>query len=270
MDSRISARAGQVVALDTVFYSGGEAFDPYAITEVNIYRDQVQAENLIATIPAVNPEDDSYPSPIVKTDTGKYYLPFLMPADATVPSVYLDVWTYFSSNPCGGEAGTGGTGGTNPCDLENPDYAGLLLSCCHRFWAYPDNIYCADNLISFQLGFEPLNQRFNTGDKRYLEVGYMPLPLYDFDYNLVAPILPKLKATISVYTRNDELIVDCESMTIGIRQGHYRTNPFVFKWLLTGSQFYIGTYKYRIAVQFPDGTVQCSPSFNFTVSGSPL
>ena len=111
MDARISARAGQVVALDTIFYGNGEPFDPYAIREVNIYRDQVQAENLIATIPVVNPEDDDYPSPLVKTDTGKYYLPFLMPADAVVPSVYLDIWTYYPTNPCGGEAGTGGTGG---------------------------------------------------------------------------------------------------------------------------------------------------------------
>jgi len=264
MDSRISARAGQIVKLDTVFYSGGEVYDPYAIREINIYRDQVQAENLVASIPIANPEpdDDAYPDPIVQTDTGKYYMPFLVPADAVVPAVYLDVWTYFPTNPCGG---TGGTGGTNPCDLDSAEFTGLLLSCCHRFWAYPDNLHCADNLLSFQLAFEPLNQKFGTTDKRYLEVGFMPMPLYDFDYNFFAPFLPSLKATISIYTRNEELLVDCDDMITGLRQGHYRTNPFVFKWLLNGSQFLIGTYKYRIAVQFPDGTVQNSSYFNFTI-----
>lgn len=253
---RIAARTGNQVALNASFYAGGQLADPYAIRQIDIYRTTVAAHNLIATIPMVDPGDSAYPSPLTSAVVGVYQYDYDVPTDAVVPDVYLDVWRYFATNPAPGSA--------DP-DLSNSDYDSLLLSCCHRFWAYAADWICDDQLQTIKLGFEPLDIHFHQPEVRRLEVGMMPLPLYDYNFNLVTTILPMLSAVIRVETRNCELLVDDEAMTIGLRQGSYRSNPFVLRWDLDTNRFLIGTYRYRVIVTLPDGSTRASPYFNFTV-----
>ena len=94
----------------------------------------------------------------------------------------------------------------------------------------------------------------------------MPMPLYDFNYNLVAPIIPLMTGTITIKTMNNEIMVRDGAMTMGLRQGSYRTNPFVLRYSLDTMDFLIGTYKYRITVTLPDGTTRTSGDFILTIS----
>lgn len=266
---RISARRGQIADLNITFFRNGVPTDPYAIRRVEIYKTQVAPHNLVTTIPFLDPDDVLYPAPATKISDGKFLLPYMVADDADVPDVYFDVWYYFADNPCdaGTGTGTGGTGGTSgTCDLDDPDLDPLLLSCCNRFWIYPDGWACSNELQEVKFGFEPLDIHFNKPEVRNLEVGLMPLPLYDFNFNLVAPLIPQLTATIKVETRNCELLVDDAVMTIGLRQGSYRTNPFVLRYQLDTSTFLIGTYRYRVTLTLPDGTTRSSKYFIFTVN----
>lgn len=266
-DSRLSARRGRTVNLDAVFYRNGIAADPYAIRKIEIYRSSVAPHNLVTTVLFPHPNAATYPEPVVQTDTGRFYYPYDVPADAQVPDVYFDLWYYYADNPCNNE-GTDVTAGTDgeACDLDSDDVELELLTSCHRFWMYPDGWATTDELSNVEFGFEALNIHFNAPETKMLQVGLMPLPLYDFDYNLIAPLIPYLTATISVETRHGELIIDAEDMTIGIRQGAYRTNPFVLRWLLDTSRFLIGTYRYKVTVTLPDGTTRTSPWAIFTVT----
>lgn len=263
--TRLSARRGQIVDLNVDFLNNGVPADPYAITHVDIYKTQVLPHNLVATIPFVDPDDPSYPSPAVKETTGegteaqelvgKYHLLFNIPGEFAVPDVYFDVWNYFPTNPCEGE---------ETCDLQ--DYADSQLQCCHRFWVYPDEWFCDDRLQTIRFAFEPLDQRFNTPEYRPLEVGLMPLPLYDFNFNLVTPIIPFLQPTITIETQHCELLVDNAPCEMGLRHGSYRTNPWVIKYYLDTNQFLKGTYRYQIKLLLPNGTTIVSKKFIFTIS----
>lgn len=264
-DKRISGRRGQTLNLDVSFYRNGVLTDPYAIRKIEIYQTSVAPHNLITTIPFVDPDDSLYPSPAVKEDTGLYYYPYDVPSDAEVPDVYFDLWYYYADNPCDG-SGTGTSGTEGDCDLDDDTLEESLLFCCHRFWVYPDGWACLDDLSVIEFGFEPLSIHFNKPETRPLQVGIMPLPLYDYDYNTVAPIIPMLTATISVETRCGELLVDESDMTIGLRQGSYRTNPYVLRWNLDTTSFLCGTYRYKVKVVLPDGTSRVSKWFHFTVS----
>lgn len=271
---RISARRGQVVDLNVDFFNGGVPTDPFAIRYVEIYKTQVLPHNLVATIPIVDPTDILYPAPLCRdyvtdgvasteSDTGselvagRFHLPYSVPSDAAVPDVYFDVWYYFTSNPC--------VDGTDDCDIDDDAYAPSLLKCCHRFWIYPEEWFCSDGLQSIRFGFEPLDQRFHTPELRPLEIGLMPLPLYDYNYNLVAPLIPFLTATISITTQRCELLVDSEVCTIGLRQGSFRANPWVVRYNLDTTKFLKGTYKYQITLHLPDGTSRVSRDFIFTI-----
>jgi hypothetical protein len=269
------------------FMRGGVATAPYAIRKVDIYKTQIIPSNLIASFVVVDPCDPNYPSPIeyIRADTecglcgtegeigaivpGEYKLLLEIPADASVPDVYFDVWSYMPTNPCELES-TGITGcvlGTDGCpDLDNPEFSGYILQTCGRFWVYADSWDGDDSLTAIRLGFEPLDQKFNQPEIRPLEIGIMPLPLYDYDFNLVAPILPQLIGTISVSTENNEVIVDEAPMTIGLRQGSYRSNPYVFRYMVDTSKFLKGTYQYRVTALLPDGTTRCSSKFVLTIS----
>lgn len=266
-DKRVSARRNRTVDLDVLFYRNGVLADPYAIRRIEIYKTSVAPHNLVSTILFPNPEAATYPAPAVQTSTGQFYYPYDVPADATVPDVYFDVWYYYADNPCNNE-GTDVTVGTDTpaCDLDSDDVEAELLQSCHRFWVYPDGWATTDELQVIEFGFEPLSIHFNTPERRPLQVGLMPLPLYDFDYNLVAPLIPYLQATISVETRHGELIIDEEDMTIGLRQGAYRTNPFVLRWMLDTARFLIGSYRYRVTITLPDGSTRTSPWAIFTVT----
>lgn len=277
---RISARRGQVVDLNVDFLNNGVLADPFAIRFVEIYKTSVAPHNLVATIPAVLPDDPLYPSPIcqeaIDSETGqcgtepsepsvpivgKYHLPYAIPNDFSVPDVYFDLWYYFAEDPCG-ELGTEGT----ECDIDDEQYDPLLLKCCHRFWVYPDEWFCNDGLQTVRFGFEPLDQRFHSPEVRPLEIGLMPLPLYDYNFNLVNPLIPFLRPTITMETQHCELLVDNEPARMGIRQGSYRSNPWVIQYDLDTTRFLKGTYRYWITLNLPDGSTRVSRKFILTIS----
>ncbi len=287
--TRISARTGQPVNLCVTFRRDGVATDPYAIRKIEIYRGSIAPHNLVDTISVVDPWNDAYPSPIslvaaateigdCGTDpgtseeilAGQYCYEYDVPANAVAPDLYYDVWYYYPDNPCSANLTdsdcTAGTDGTAATDLDSDVYAGLLRSSCNRFWVYPDRWFVDDGLQTVRYQFEPLDLKFRTPEARPLEVGLMPMPLYDYDYNLSVPIIPYLTATIRVETQHKELIVDDEAMTIGLRQGSFRSNPYVLKWTLDTDRFLIGTYKYRIKLVLPDGSTRSSPDFIFTIA----
>ena len=288
--SRISARRNNIVELEVTFTRGGVPTDPYAIRKVEIYKTQVLPHNLVAQFILPHPCDDTYPSPVTQVTEdipagecgtepqigapvpGKYKLLWEVPSDVQAPDVYFDVWTYLPINPCELPEFAGDTdcveidGELCHQNLDSEELEDLYLQNCGRFWVYPDNWNLSDDLSTIRLGFEPLDQKFRQPEVRPLEVGIMPLPLYDFDYNLNVPMLPYLTGTITIETMNKEVIVDAAPMEMGIRQGSYRTNPFVLKYSIDTRSFLIGTYKYRVTVTLPDGGTRTSPDFILTVS----
>jgi hypothetical protein len=265
---RISGRLGQLSQLNIDFYHNGQLADPFAIRRIDIYRAVIQPQNLFASIPLLSPTDPLYPAPVVRTDVGQYYYPYPVPANAVAPEVYEDIWYYHPTDPA-----ASGTASTPPYPLPYSgtydilnDYDNCLIANCHRFWVYPNNWYTDDRLMSIQFGFEPLRQRFHSGDYCDLDIGVMPLPLYDFDYNLVMPLIPWMTASIHVETRNAEILIQNEQMSVGLRQGTFRTNPFVLRWRLDARRFLIGTYRYRVTVYLPNGVIQASPWYIFSIS----
>ena len=272
--SRISGRAGQVIDLNVTFYRNGIPTDPFAVRRVDIYHTQVLPHNLIATAAIAAPTDPTYPAPLEHgtipdlgpagtipqpnvSSPGEYHLYYQIPLDFPVPDVYFDVWNFFADNPCGEL----GTGGDPSCGIDNPAYANFLLSQCQRFWLYPDQTITETGLETVNFGFEPLNLKFNQPEKRPLEVGIMPLPLYDYDFNLVQPLIPQLVATISIETQSRELLVARAPMTIGLRMGSYRSNPYTLKYHLDTTAFLKGTYQYHVTVTLPDGSTRTSGHF---------
>ena len=275
---RISARRGKIVDLNATFRRSGVATDPYAIRYVEIYKTSVVPHNLLVTIPMVDIDNALYPSPLYRADsagaaiapggtgtpvTGEYHLLYSVPETFDVPDVYYDVWYYFADNPCVGDSGTAAA---TDCDIDAVAYDSELLSTCHRFWLYPDGWFVDDGLQSIRFGFEPLDQKFHDPEIRPLEVGLMPLPLYDYNFNLVNPIIPYLTPTITIKTMREEKLVDGAAMTIGLRQGSYRSNPWIMRYNLDTSKYLKGTYKYYITLTLPDGSTRVSKSFIFTIA----
>lgn len=276
---RISARRGQVVDLNTTFYNGGVPTDPFAIYKIEIYKTQILPHNLVATIPVAAPTDDLYPAPLCRDEVadptgacgteptasdiyeaGKFHLPYLVPSDAVVPDIYFDLWYYWATNPV--------EDGTTPTADELDDEASLakLLKCCHRFWAYPEEWFCSDGLQTVRFGFEPLDQKFYSPEHRPLEVGIVPLPLYDYNHNLVTPLIPFLVPTITIETQNHELLVDKAECRIGIRQGSNRSHPWVIQYDLDTSKFLKGTYRYFVTLALPDGSSRVSRKYIITIA----
>lgn len=256
---RISARRGSVVNLDARFLKGGQLADPFAIYRVEIYRGSVAAENIVEIFTVHDPSATDYPSPIIHgngtgTPTGIFSLPWTVPHDAVVPDVYFDQWYWYSTNPHIGTV----------TDLSH--YESQLLKQCNRFWVYPDDWYIDGGLQTINLAFEPLNQKYNKPEVRPLEIGLMPLPLYDYDFNLVTPLIPYLNPTISIWTENYEPIITNAVAKTKLRQGSFKSNPFVVSYLLDTSGFFIGTYKYRVTLHLPDGTTRISQDLYFTIS----
>lgn len=286
---RIAARRGNIVQLDMRFMRGGVPTAPYAIRKIEIFKTQVAPHNLVATFSVVDPWEEAYPSPVefVTEDTeegvcgtageqgaivaGEYRLLWDIPSDALVPDVYFDVWSFIPTNPCdlsdfSGSCITGTDGDLRYADLDDTALEGLVLQTCSKFWIYSDDWDLQDTLTSIRLGFEPLDQKFKQPENRPLEIGIMPLPLYDYDFNLVAPILPQLRGTITIETSSREVLVEDGPMTIGLRQGSYRSNPYVFRYMLDTSKFLRGTYAYFVKAILPDGSTRCSKQFILTIS----
>lgn len=274
---RISARRGQVADLNVDFYKNGILTDPYAIRSVEIYKTQVLPHNLVTTVSISDPDDAMYPVPLCRDYVvgdvpstssdpeaaliqGRFHLPYFIPNDFTVPDVYFDLWYYFADSPC-----DLGTEPTN-CDLSDPLYEPMLLKCCHRFWVYPEDWFCNDRLQTIRFGFEPLDQRFYSPEMRTLEVGVMPLPLYDYNYNLVAPLIPFISTTISITTQRCETLIENEPCRIGIRQGSYRSNPWVIQYDLDTTRFLRGTYQYQLTMSLPDGSTRVSQKFILVIA----
>jgi hypothetical protein len=261
--SRISARRSQEVSLETTFYRGGIPTDPFAIYKIEIYRGSVATANLIETIDLPGPDDPTYPTPVSRfvdgsgTDLdGQFALVWDVPSDVVVPDVYFDVWYFWGNDPR-----SNGTGGTDGLDA----FTSSLLTVCNKFWIYPDQWYADGGLETVRFGFEPLDLKFNKPEIRPLEVGIMPLPLYDYNCNLVNPLIPYITWTITIMTENCETVVLDAPLEMKIRQGSYRSNPWVVSYLLDSGDFLKGTYLYRITGTLPDGTTRVSGDFVFTV-----
>ena len=251
---RISGRLGQYVDLNVQFLNSGVPTEPYQITKIEIYRSEVLVSNKVATIDISDKNSTEYPEPLCPSTeiAGEYHYPFLIPSDFTAPDVYFDVWIY---NPT--------DGGT---DIGTDLNIGSSLSCCHRFWVFPDGWFCNDKLQTVRFGFEPIDQQFYQPELRTLEVGLMPLPLYDYNFNLVNPIMPFLNPTITILTQFSETIVDRASCRIGIRNGSYRSNPYVIQYDVDTSDFFKGTYQYQITLNLPDGTTRVSRKFIIVIN----
>lgn len=272
---RVSGRLGNVIDLNITFYRNGVATDPYAVRKVSIYRSAVQAENLVAEFPVISPLNTTYPNPLSReldssgvASPGVFHLYWDVPATGIpVPDIFFDVWHFLADDPGAlpGVTETGGTVGdvTGGSILDDET---LWQSCCERFWLYDDGFFCDSGLETIRLGFEAIDMKYQQPEVRTLEVGMMPLPLYDYNYNLIAPIIPQLTATISFMTDNCENLILNESMRIGLRQGTFRSNPFVLQYTLDSSRFLKGSYKYQITVTLPNGETRVSPPFSIQVS----
>ena len=250
---RISGRLGQYVDLNVQFYNAGQPTDPYSITKVEIYKSEVLTSNLVATVNISDRDSTEYPTPLCVSAEllGEYHYPFLVPTDFVAPDVYFDVWHYTPVAP--------GTAGTDVMPIS-------ALSCCHRFWVYPDTWFCNDKLQTVRFGFEPIDQQFYQPELRTLEVGIMPLPLYDYNFNLVNPLMPFLNPTITIQTQFCETLVDKAPCRMGIRQGSYRSNPYVIQYDVNTSDFLKGTYQYQITLNLPDGTTRVSRKFILVIN----
>jgi hypothetical protein len=259
--NRLSGRVGNIVNLDVVFYHNGIAEDPYAIKRIDIYKGAVKDENLEQSIILPSPDDPNYPYPVLRQVEGsggdplpgQFVLPFEVPTDFDAPEIYFDVWRFIGDDP-------GGT--VDPDDEDESTW----ISQCNRFWVYPDNWYVDDELVTFRVGFEALDKHFFKPEVRNLEVGIEPLPLYDFDYNRIIPLIPQLLPQIHIETENGEVLVENDACKMGLRQGSYRTNPFVVQYRIDTDQFLIGTYKYRVTLVFPNGETRTSGDMRFDVS----
>ena len=256
---RISGRVGNQINLNMTFYRNGVPTAPYAIRMVRIYRQSVEDANLVMEIPFPDPDSAEYPFPATEVENecagngGAYSLIVDLPCDFPAPDIFIDVWHFIPDTNC----------------LEtgfNLDDESLWVSKCGKFWVFPDGWYADDGLMVPDLGFEPLDVQFRSGEKRWLEVGLMPLPLYDFNYNQIMPLIPYLEPTITISHSGCDIIVDNEGMEMGLRQGSYKTNPFVTKYLLDTTRFLRGTYDYQITLKLPDCQTIVSPKFTFTIS----
>lgn len=301
-DPRISGKTCGIVDLNVTFYKNGVPFNPCLIRHVDIYEGCEKPENLVASIPidpgagypspilqvvqdTVNPNPtgvcgtspigpcgtDPMPAPPVVYKPGEFILPFFVPTTFKAPQAYIDVWRFIDD--CGDGCGT--NPGTEPvpdtdCGCANhgamcPQIPSNWQSVSNKFFVFPDGVFADDGLVVPRLGFEALDKIFKKPEIRTLEVGIMPLPLYDFDFNRIAPLIPRLRATITFETDANEILIKDAPCRIGLRQGTYRANPFTIQYLLDTSTFLVGTYQYRVTVFLPNGETRVSDPFRITI-----
>jgi hypothetical protein len=257
---RVSGSLGNQIDLNVTFYRNGVPTDPFAIRRVEIHKSAVQEENMIVEFPVLDPDEDDYPLPITKPlDSegtpypGRYNLIWDVPdSGIPVPDIFFDVWYYISDDP----------GVTDLSSITDDE----LLSCCNEFWLKNDGFFCDNGLTNCRWGFEPLDIKFNQPEVRTIEVGLMPLPLYDYDYNKCAAIVPHLQAYFSLKTDNCELLINRELMRIGLRQGTYRSNPFTLQYTFDTRRVLRGSYQYQILLCLPNGETRASPHYALQVA----
>lgn len=279
-DPRTSARTGGVVDLNVTFYRDGVPTDPFKIRHIDIYEGSEKPENLVAQIP-IDPAS-GYPSPLIQeTDStgtpipGFFILPFTVPTTFRAPQAYVDVWRFLADDP--GSVGLG----TEPAEIDEiddddddideddselePEIPLNWSSVSNKFFVFQDSFYGDDGLVVPRLGFEAMDKLFRKPEVRTLEVGMMPLPLYDFDFNRIAPLIPRLRATITIETDACEILVKDSPCRIGVRQGTYRANPFTVQYTLDTNAFLVGTYQYRITLYLPNGETRVSDPFRMSI-----
>jgi hypothetical protein len=246
--SRINARLGSIVNLNMRMLRNGAPQTPYALREITIYRGSIRPGNVVATIPFPDPDGTTYPFPATEVAPGEFVVPFAVPEDFVPCDVYYDVWSFLGDDP-----GTDGVDATN-----------LWISQTGAFWVYDDVWISDDDLQTLRLGFDPLDKKLRRGELRTIEVGIHPLPLYDYNYNILTPIIPQLNPTITIHTTNCELIVADAPCKVGIRQGKHRNAPYVIQCLVDTRTLLRGTYSYTVKVNIEDRTL-ISPRFHFTI-----
>lgn len=250
---RISGKTGQLVGLNVTFRRNGVAADPYALRRIDIYHQSVSDDNLVAQILFGLPGSTGYPAPATSDAVGSYVVEYLVP-DTFEEGVYFDVWKFI---------------GSEPDELSSFDFddENLWISQCNKFWVSKDCWYLDDGLLTPRIGFEPLDKRFRKGETRNLEVGLMPLPLYDWDRSRFSSMIPQICPFITIETEEGEILAGLEKAPckIGIRQGTYRTNPYVVQCPLDTSAFLKGQYRYRIILELPNGETRISEPFRFKI-----
>ena len=251
--SRLSARTNSPVNLNVSFRRGGQLADPYALRRIDIYHQSVKDENLVGMIVFGLPDSTGYPLPATNPSVGEYSVEFEIPSDYE-EGVYFDVWRFV---------------GSEPDDLSTFDFddESLWISQCNKFWVFADCWFLDDGLVTPRFGFEPLDSRFSKGEVRNLEVGIMPLPLYDYDQNRINPMMPQICPFITVSTEEGEVLSGLEKAPckLGLRQGSYRTNPYVVQCSLDTNNFLKGTYVYRIILELPNGESRISEPLRFKI-----
>lgn len=260
---RISARKGSIVRLNVRFNANGIPLDPFAIRRIDIYQNSAVSENLVAQVEIVPPDDPSYPAPLVNIggssgNPGEYYYDFEVPDSFEAPDSYVDKWHFI------GDELVAGTGSEIDYDDET-----LWDSQCLDFYVVAASTwYLDDDLIVPRLAFQALDKDFTKPEVRTLEVGLMPQPLYDYDYCRIAPMMAMLTGTITITGSGgncDDVVIEDAPMTMGIRQGSHRSDPFVLRYRLDTSTLLRGTYNYKVTVQLPNGETRISPQMTFTV-----
>ena len=253
--SRISGRTGQPINLNVTFRRNGVPEDPYALRRIDIYKQSVTDDNLVAQILFPTPDVTGYPAPAMVDPAmpGVYNTEFLIPEDFG-EGIYFDVWKFV---------------GAEPDNLSSFDFddESLWICQCNKFWVYCDGWYLDDGLLTPRFAFEPLDKRFRKGEVRNLEVGIMPLPLYDFDRGRFGSMIPQICPYITVETEEGEILEGLEKAPckIGLRQGTYRTNPYVVQCPLDTGAFLKGQYRYRITLELPNGESRISEPFRLHI-----
>jgi len=281
MRPRLSAAVGESVALNVQFRKNGKPTEPHAVRALRIYKQSVREENLVVEVvfptpletditgempydgllrrledPTASTEGDCGTDLDTQFIDGAFVHDLDLDADLFEAGIYFDVWCFIGDESAFGDV----TAGDRDYDDED-----LWICQCNKFFVNDADWQVDDFLTTIRMAFEPLDSRFQHPEKRTLEVGLMPMPLYDFDFKKFAPIIPHLDATITFETQNKELLIDAEEMSIGLRQGSFRSNPYVLQYLLDTNRFLKGTYRYRIDVQLPNGETRSSPYFNIAI-----
>lgn len=245
---RVSGRVGEIVALNMNFYHNRVLSSPFAIRRIDIFRASLKPEDLVAQVVFPSPVETAYPAPGIEINPGMFEVNFAVPETFVPNDAYFDVWYFIGEDP-----------GTAGFDNEN-----LWNFQTGQFWLFDDVWVSDDELLSKRLGFEPLDKKFKRGEIRNLEIGIHPLPKYDYDFNKIAPIIPQLSPSITVWTIHDELLLSDVPCKIGVRQGHHRNSPFVIQCLLDTRTLIRGTYRYVVKVNIGRDVI-ISDKFHFVV-----
>ena len=80
------------------------------------------------------------------------------------------------------------------------------------------------------------------------------------------PLIPFLEPTMTIWSDGNEIIHQEIPAEIKLRQGSFRSNPWVVSLMLDTCKFLKGTYRYRVSVGLPDGSSRVSGDFFFTIS----